>query len=119
MEAVPLAIIEDTGGGGGVSAPCTSYDYSRGAKRQRERWSDSEHLLFLEAVKKFGRNWRHIERASPLSPMIQLLRLSCMLTWCRSMNRYAGPQYFWCLKLLDALTTYMTRFVNILHLDEQ
>ena len=29
--------------------------------KQRERWSESEHALFLEALRLFGRQWRKIE----------------------------------------------------------
>ncbi len=29
--------------------------------KQRERWTDSEHELFLEALKLYGRAWRNIQ----------------------------------------------------------
>ncbi len=33
--------------------------------KQRERWSDTEHELFLEALREHGRAWRKIEGACP------------------------------------------------------
>ena len=32
-------------------------------KKPRERWTDEEHRLFVEGLKKFHRDWRAIERA--------------------------------------------------------
>lgn len=32
--------------------------------KQRERWTDEEHHKFLEALKLYGRAWRHIEGGS-------------------------------------------------------
>ena len=32
--------------------------------KQRERWTDSEHDLFLEALKMYGRAWKSIQGAS-------------------------------------------------------
>lgn len=37
--------------------------------KQRERWTDAEHQLFLEALREHGRAWRKIEGApTSISP---------------------------------------------------
>lgn len=35
--------------------------------KRRERWTDKEHELFLEAVKLYGREWPKIEGQGPLA----------------------------------------------------
>jgi len=52
--------------------PSGSYDGGSGAVRARkpytitkarEKWTDGEHLKFVEAIKLFGRSWKKIEGA--------------------------------------------------------
>ena len=37
--------------------------------KQREKWTDDEHALFLEALELHGRAWRRIEGQSPPAPL--------------------------------------------------
>lgn len=50
--------------------------------KQREKWTDQEHLRFLEALRLYGRAWRRIEGAHPPRPPFECLQL-------------CGPQAFW------------------------
>ncbi|PWZ46234.1 Protein REVEILLE 1 [Zea mays] len=45
--------------GGGARAPKARKPYT--ISKQREKWTEDEHRLFLEALQQHGRAWRHIQ----------------------------------------------------------
>lgn len=62
---VPLSTSGDEGAGTKVRKPYT-------ITKQRERWTEEEHLKFLEALKLYGRAWRRIEEHIGTKTAVQI-----------------------------------------------
>ena len=73
MNAEPLAAPDPSLpilGKAEVQVPKSRKPYT--IKKQRESWTDEEHMRFLEALKKYDRDWKRIEAYVGTKNVIQI-----------------------------------------------